>query len=179
MARSSAVFILLMVFWSLTMVVGAEEKTVSLIFEPAEDPTMPELTEQLTEPKASAMGYVFDVTVSTAQELDVVLNRADSLRKLFDPQQHGRIAIVLHGNELQLFQKDNYSANQTLVDRARLLDRDNIIDIKACQTMMRTLDIAQSELPSFIEQVPYAPVEIFRMKNDHNFTEVTPGVTQF
>ena len=124
-------------------------------------------------------GYVFDVTVSSIKELDVVLNRADSLRKLFDPQQHGRIAIVLHGNELQLFQKGNYSTNQSLVDRARLLDEDNIIDIKACQTMMRTLNIQQSELPSFIEQVPYAPVEIFRLKNNHDFFEITPGVTQF
>jgi intracellular sulfur oxidation DsrE/DsrF family protein len=60
-----------------------------------------------------------------------------------------------------------------------LLDRENIIDIKACQTMMRSLNIEQSELPSFIEQVPYAPVEIFRMKNDLNFIEITPNATQF
>jgi intracellular sulfur oxidation DsrE/DsrF family protein len=60
-----------------------------------------------------------------------------------------------------------------------MLDRDNIIDIKACQTMMRTLNIEQNELPSFIEQVPYAPVEIFRMKNDYNFTEVAPGLIRF
>lgn len=173
MTRLATVFILLTGFWQLT--VGAQEKAILPGIVPAQDSTMPELTQ----PKSSVTGYVFDVTVSTAQELDVVLNRADSLRKLFDPQQHGRIAIVLHGDELQLFQKDNYSANQSLVDRARLLDRENIIDIKACQTMMRTLDIAQSELPSFIEQVPYAPVEIFRMKNDYNFTEITPGVTQF
>lgn len=173
MTRLVAVFILLMGFWLLP--VSAEEKTVSLAAELLEDPIMPELME----PKTSASGYVFDVTVSTAQELDVVLNRADSLRKLFDPQQHGRIAIVLHGDELQLFQKGNYSANQSLVDRARLLDQDNIIDIKACQTMMRTLNIMQSELPSFIEQVPYAPDEIFRMKKDNNFTEIRPNVTQF
>jgi intracellular sulfur oxidation DsrE/DsrF family protein len=173
MARLAAVFILLTGYWLLA--VGAEEKAFSLIVELGDDLTMPELTE----PRTSAAGYVFDVTVSTAQELDVVLNRADSLRKLFDPQQHGRIAIVLHGDELQLFQKGNYSANQSLVDRARLLDRENIIDIKACQTMMRTLNIEQSELPSFIEQVPYAPVEIFRMKNDHSFTEITLDVTQF
>ena len=140
---------------------------------------MPREKTIVPEEEQSAPGYVFDVTVSSIKELDVVLNRADSLRKLFDPQQHGRIAIVLHGDELQLFQKGNYSANQSLVDRARLLDRDNIIDIKACQTMMRTLDIQQNELPSFIEQVPYAPVEIFRLKNDHDFIEITPGITKF
>lgn len=173
MIRLAVVFMLLTGFCSLAT--SAETKIFSQIVRPADDSTMPELTA----PKTTAVGYVFDVTVSTAQELDVVLNRADSLRKLFDPQQHGRIAIVLHGDELQLFQKGNYSENQSLVDRARLLDRENIIDIKACQTMMRTLDIEQSELPSFIEQVPYAPVEIFRMKNDHNFIEITPSVTQF
>lgn len=173
MVRLDLVFILLAGFW--LSGVGSEEKVVSVLVEPIVNLTMPELTEL----KKVVAGYVFDVTVSTAQELDVVLNRADSLRQLFDPQQHGRIAIILHGNELQLFQKDNYSVNQSLVDKARLLDRDNIIDIKACQSMMRTLNIELSELPSFIEQVTYAPVEIFRMKNDHNFTEIKADITQF
>jgi intracellular sulfur oxidation DsrE/DsrF family protein len=173
MVRLDLVFILLTGFW--LSGVGSEEKVVSVLVEPIVNLTMPELTEL----KKVVAGYVFDVTVSTAQELDVVLNRADSLRQLFDPQQHGRIAIILHGNELQLFQKDNYSVNQSLVDKARLLDRDNIIDIKACQSMMRTLNIELSELPSFIEQVTYAPVEIFRMKNDHNFTEIKADITQF
>jgi intracellular sulfur oxidation DsrE/DsrF family protein len=122
------------------------------------------------EPKSE--GYVFSVTVTSAQELDVVLNRAEDLRSLFDPEQHSRIAIVLHGNELQLFQQQNYSSNMSVVDRARLLDQDNIIDIKACQTMMRTLDIGQNELPSFIEQVPFAPAEIIRLQQQEGFTRL-------
>jgi intracellular sulfur oxidation DsrE/DsrF family protein len=122
------------------------------------------------EPKSE--GYVFSVTVTSAQELEVVLNRAEELRSLFDPEQHSRIAIVLHGNELQLFQQQNYSSNMSVVDRARLLDQDNIIDIKACQTMMRTLDIGQNELPSFIEQVPFAPAEIKRLEQQEGFTRL-------
>jgi intracellular sulfur oxidation DsrE/DsrF family protein len=117
-------------------------------------------------------GYVFSVTVSTAQQLDVVLNRAEVLRELFDPEQHGRIAIVLHGDELQLFQKQNYSSNQSVVERARMLDEDNIIDIKACQTMMRVLEIEQNELPGFIEQVPFAPAEIERLQREEGFTRL-------
>jgi intracellular sulfur oxidation DsrE/DsrF family protein len=117
-------------------------------------------------------GYVFSVTVNSAQQLDVVLDRAEDLRELFDPDQHSRIAIVLHGNELQLFQKGNYLSNQSMVERARLLDQDNIIDIKACQTMMRTLEIDQSELPSFIEQVPFAPAEIERLEKEEGFTRL-------
>lgn len=117
-------------------------------------------------------GYVFDVTVKSAQELNVILNRADSLRKLFDPEQHGRISIVLHGDELQLFQKDNYSANQSIVERARLLDEAKVIDIKACQTQMRFLKIDPSELPEFIEQVPFAPAEIERLNKSYGFTRL-------
>jgi intracellular sulfur oxidation DsrE/DsrF family protein len=122
--------------------------------------------------ESKAEGYVFSVTVNTPQQLDVVLNRAEDLRELFDPEQHSRIAIVLHGNELQLFQKQNYSANQSVVERARLLDQDNIIDIKACQTMMRVLDIEQNELPGFIEQVPFAPAEIERLEKEEGFTRL-------
>ncbi len=126
----------------------------------------------VAQDNARAPGYVFSVTVSTQQQLDVVLNRAEDLRELFDPDEHGKIAIVLHGDELQLFQKNNYLSNQSVVERARLLDRDNIIDIKACQTMMRTLEIEQNELPSFIEQVPFAPAEIERLQQQQGFTRL-------
>lgn len=128
------------------------------------------LTPVLAEPREG--GYVFSVTVSSQQQLDVVLDRAEDLRELFDPEQHGRIAIVLHGDELQLFQKSNYSSNVSTVERARLLDEDNIIDIKACQTMMRTLQIGQNDLPSFIEQVPFAPAEIERLESEEGYTRL-------
>ena len=117
-------------------------------------------------------GYVFSVTVESAEQLNVVLTRAEDLRELFDPAQHSKIAVVLHGNELRLFQKGQDSLNQSLVERARMLDQDNIIDIKACQTMMRTLEIDQDELPSFIEQVPFAPAEVQRLQKEEGFTRL-------
>ena len=122
--------------------------------------------------QSAEKGFVFSVTVNTPQQLDVVLDRAEDLRALFNPEEHGKIAIVLHGDELQMFQKRNYSTNQSTVERARLLDADNIIDIKACQTMMRTLHIEQNELPAFIEQVPYAPAEIERLEKQQGFTRL-------
>ncbi len=117
-------------------------------------------------------GYVFDVTVSSAQQLEVVLQRAEDLRELFNPAEHSRIAIVLHGDELQLFHKDNYAVHSSVVERARELDRNQIIDIKACQTMMRALDIGTHELPDFIEQVPFAPAEIERLERENGFTRL-------
>ena len=117
-------------------------------------------------------GFVFSVTVSSPQQLDVVLDRAEKLRALFNSDDRGKIAIVLHGAELQMFQKQNYSSNRATVERARLLDEDRIIDIKACQTKMRELHIEQNELPGFIEQVPYAPAEIERLEREQGFTRL-------
>lgn len=117
-------------------------------------------------------GYVFDVTVKTAEELSVILDRAEGLRGTINPSQHGRIAIVLHGDELALFEKRNYASNQSLVERARQLDQDAIIDIMACQSMMQTLKIEQNQLPSFIEQVPFAPDEIRRLERELGFTRL-------
>jgi len=130
------------------------------------------LTSARAQSTGDATGYVFSVTVNSPQQLDVVLRRAEDLRGLFNPEQHSRIAIVLHGNELQLFQKSNYASNRSVVERARLLDEDDIIDIKACQTMMRTLHIEQQDLPGFIEQVPFAPAEIERLEREQGFTRL-------
>ncbi len=138
----------------------------------AEREDTPQENKSETQAESVPAGYVFGVTVSSAQELEVILSRADSLRKLFDPEQHGRIAVVLHGDELQLFQKDNYAANRSIVERARLLDEEMVIDIKACQTKMRFLEIEQSELPGFIEQVPFVPAEIERLEKEHTYTRL-------
>lgn len=114
-------------------------------------------------------GYVFDITVQNERQLDVILNRADRLRGQFSPNEHGRITLVLHGEELRLFQKSNYNNFMQIVDKARILDQQNLVDIKACQTAMEAFNIDRSELPDFIEQVPLAPVEIERLEREQGY----------
>lgn len=117
-------------------------------------------------------GYVFDITVQNEQQLDVILDRAERLKGQFSPAEHGRIALVLHGEELRLFQKSNYNRFSSLVERARRLDQSRLIDIKACRTTMDSFRIDRSELPDFIEQVPLAPVEIERLQREQGFTRI-------
>ena len=117
-------------------------------------------------------GYVFDITVQNVEQLDAILNRADQLRGQFSPDQHGRIALVLHGQELELFRKRNYQQYMSIVEKARSLDQQNLVDIKACQTVMQNLQIERSELPDFIEQVPLAPVEIERLQRQQGYTRL-------
>ncbi|MBT4194506.1 MAG: hypothetical protein HOE12_09235 [Gammaproteobacteria bacterium] len=124
------------------------------------------------EQNQSPPGYVLDITVQNIQQLDAVLNRADKLKGQFSPDQYGRIAIVLHGLELNMFRKKNYSRYMSIVEKARQLDQQNLVDIKACQTVMKNLQIEQSELPDFIEQVPLAPVEIDRLEREKGYTRL-------
>ena len=119
-----------------------------------------------------APGYVFDITVQNVEQLDAILDRADQLRGQFSPDQHGRIALVLHGRELELFRKRNYQQYMGIVEKARSLDQQNLVDIKACQTVMQNLQIEMSELPDFIEQVPLAPVEIERLQEQQGYTRL-------
>lgn len=124
-------------------------------------------------PKDSlAPGYVFDITVQNTRQLDAIFKRADRLKGQFSPNEHGRIALVLHGEELRLFQKSNYNEFMKIVDKARQLDQQNLIDIKACQTAMDFYQIDQTELPDFIEQVPLAPVEIERLQKEKGYTRL-------
>jgi intracellular sulfur oxidation DsrE/DsrF family protein len=126
----------------------------------------------LNAQQPGSAGYVFDITVENADQLDAILARAEKLKGQFNPDQYGRIALVLHGEELQLFRKQNYDKFMGIVDKARALDQDRLVDIKACQTMMNQFNIQQSELPDFIEQVPLAPIEIERLQREENFSRL-------
>ena len=130
--------------------------------------------ENISMPAApgGSPGYVFDITVQNEIQLDAILQRAEQLKGQFSPEQHGRITLVLHGEELELFRKGNYSRYMGIVERARELDQDQLVDIKACRTMMNHFAIEQSELPDFIEQVPLAPVEIERLQMQRGFTRL-------
>jgi len=128
--------------------------------------------EQGDDSVSTPPGYVFDITVQNEQQLSAILQRAESLQGQFTPDQHGRITLVLHGDELRFFQKSNYAEFMGIVDQARQLDQQNLIDIKACQTAMDFYQIEQSELPGFIEQVPLAPVEIERLQREKDYTRL-------
>ncbi len=134
-------------------------------------PTTDNQAEQLAEDKVN--GYVFDITVQNENQLNAIFKRAEQLQGQFSADQHGRITLVLHGQELRLFQKSNTSSiSSSLIEKARQLDQNQLIDIKACQTTMDFYQIEQSELPEFIEQVPLAPVEIERLQREKGYTRL-------
>jgi intracellular sulfur oxidation DsrE/DsrF family protein len=72
--------------------------------------------------------------------------------------------VILHGSEAVPFTSSGYDANRELVDRAARLDAYRLIDVRICETWMTENGIERSEIPAFVEPVPYAPEEIERLQ---------------
>jgi hypothetical protein len=111
--------------------------------------------------------YLFSVTLHTPEEIAGLLARAEELAKTTraDGRNTG-IALVLHGPEIEIFAKKNYSRFQKTVDRAARLDAARIIEVKMCRTEMKHLGIREEDVPAFIELVPYGPDEEMRLRRN-------------
>ncbi len=107
---------------------------------------------------------VYDLSVHDPQALHLLLERLDQLARQPNPQsQSPRIALMLHGPELKYFTISNYAMHRDLVDLAAKLDAFQVIEVKACNTMMRQLGLQEADMPAFIEIVPYGPDEVRRL----------------
>ena len=108
--------------------------------------------------------FLLNVTLHTENEINALLTRAETLSKR---ARHNKkdvgIALILHGPEVGLFTKKNYQKFKALVDKAKRLDREKVIDIKICRTQMHSMKIKDTDIPSFIEIVPYGPDEQERL----------------
>ena len=74
------------------------------------------------------------------------------------------VVIILHGEEAHSFTRENFQDNRRLIDRAALLDAYQLIDMRMCETWMKENDIMKSDIPAFIDTVPFAPEEIERLE---------------
>lgn len=90
-------------------------------------------------------------------DITALLNRADRIARSTNFSPIEPVTFVLHGDEINLFKRENYSANQMLVDLAARLDAFKVIDIRVCETWMRDNQVAASDLPPFVELVPFGP----------------------
>jgi len=111
--------------------------------------------------------YIFNVTLHTPEEIAHLLTRAEQLaRTVRTDNVSTRIALVLHGPEIEIFAKNNYRQFQKIVDEAERLDTENIIEVKMCLTEMRRRGLRKEDVPAFIELVPYGPDEEERLRRN-------------
>lgn len=122
------------------------------------------LSPVLKEQAGAQTHYVYDVVIHKPDDMEKLLGRIEQLSSTITPNKDDpSLALVLHGPEIAFFTRKNYQKYMQLVDRAAALDKKGIIDVKVCDTMIRALDIDASELPEFVEHVPYGPAEVERL----------------
>ncbi len=90
-------------------------------------------------------------------ELSALLMRADDLARASNFSPVEPVTFVLHGDEINLFKRANYGVNQSLVDLAARLDAFEVIDVRVCETWLRDNQVAVTDLPPFVELVPFGP----------------------
>ena len=119
---------------------------------------------------ASSSGLTAEVArsyleVSPNNEADLDSLLAAIEETLFeDAPAQPPVVVILHGEEALSFTRGKYLEKKGLVDRAAMLSAYDLIDVRMCQTWMNENNIAQSDIPAFVETVPYAPEEIKRLK---------------
>lgn len=101
----------------------------------------------------------------SAEELHALLTRAESIAAGQDEYTTTEpIAVVLSGEEIELFKREKYRDHKSLVDFAARLDAFNIIEVKSCSTWMSQRGIESTDLPPFVENVPSAHQENIRLE---------------
>ncbi|MBV1905854.1 MAG: hypothetical protein KUG75_07235 [Pseudomonadales bacterium] len=82
--------------------------------------------------------------------LDRISEYAQTERLFDDP-----IVVMLHGAEARVFTRRNYSSYRSVVDLAKRLDAEGVIDVQICEVWMSKNGMEAKEMADFIKPVPY------------------------
>ena len=106
--------------------------------------------------------YYFDVTNHSKHEVHSLLLRAQEIYDSLPAEQRQslKVAMVLHGPDLEYFAKRNYAKHKDLVDTAAKLEAFGFIDLKVCAVSARSHGVEEDGFPPFIDIVPFGPGEI-------------------
>ena len=136
----------------------ARRSLSSLVLALSLSVTQPLVADTLHSGSVESPAYIAQLQAHTAAELGQILNRLDLLLNSEQAYPSSQpLALVLHGDEVRAFLRSNYQSNRDLVDLAARLDAFNAVDIQVCETWLRNAQIQRSELPAFVETVPYGP----------------------
>lgn len=115
-------------------------------------------------PQGEASGYVAKIDLHTAEEIEQLLKRAEAYLDSAEAYPDADpIAVILHGPEVQLFDKRNYGKFKDIVGLAARLDALNVINVQVCEVQMLEEGLSINDLPHFVESIPYGPAEEERL----------------
>ncbi len=110
-------------------------------------------------------GYLGRIELDDPEAVAGALRRAEMLYHSADMSEKTLppVVMVIHGSEVSIFFKENYSKYKSIVDLAAKLTAFQVIDIRVCEASARGLGLdIQTRFP-FVGTVPYGPTEITRL----------------
>ena len=143
---------------------GSENPAVA----PVEAVQEGEVTAEVIPASTEDIPALFQARIQehSAEEMLALLQRAEKIASGQDVYRTREpVMLVLSGDEIELFKRDNYRDNKALVDLAARLDAFNVIDVKVCRHWTGQRGIELTDLPPFIEGVSSADQESKRLES--------------
>ncbi len=119
---------------------------------------------QPAAPSDTTKNYVAQIQLHTPEELESLFSRVDEyVEKGNKFPSYAPIAVILHGPELQVFDRKNYQKYKHIVSMAARLEAYNVIDVQVCEIQIELDGVNKGDLPAFVDAVPYGPAEVDRL----------------
>ncbi len=121
-------------------------------------------------PLPSAPGYVARIGLDDPAQVEAALLRAESyyLATGLDTRLPP-LVLVLHGSEVGIFFRENYSRYKPVVDLAARLSAFGVVAIRVCKTRIKHLGLNENNLYPFVGTVPFGPAELERLTNSEGY----------
>ena len=132
----------------------------------AAEPLSPDFNADILPP-----GFLARLDLNQPAEVQAILRRIETY---FD-EHNGvlsdapPVVMVLHGPEIAMFSRRNYSTYRPSMDLAAKLTALNVIDVRICETRMADEGLRKSDLLPFVGTVPFGPEEVSRLREDEGF----------
>jgi intracellular sulfur oxidation DsrE/DsrF family protein len=121
---------------------------------------------------AWADGQYVDLYPKSIDDLRTILNALEDTVTDARADGDAPVVVMLHGKEAHRFVRKNYQQNKAIVDQTAKLAAYDVIDVKICETWMRSNDYEHGDLFPFVSTVPYGAAELERLEDEEDYTEL-------
>lgn len=113
---------------------------------------------------------VYDVAVSSTEELEGVIDRVSFLNNIYQANPFdSAIVVVLHGDEIPMFATRNLRKYRELMERAHSLTQAGPIEFHMCAVAARSRGFKPADIHGFVKMVPMADAEIVKLQREDGY----------
>lgn len=125
-----------------------------------------------SERQEISAGYLGRIELGDPEAVEGALKRAESFyfKESANQEVYSPVVLVIHGAEVGIFFKENYSMYKPIVDLAARLSAFKVVDIRVCETSARWEGLDLKTLFPFVDTVVYGPAEVVRLIDVEKYT---------